>query len=146
MKKINEFENLFNNLLSSPTITITKEEAKSGCTKYKAVQVNIVCEQCNGVGDIDGDAKCLCNECGGKGQIVTTKKTFFGAFTNRRNCKHCKGVGRIVDNPCVSCKGTGKVAFPLDVHIPAGTKNDDILIVDTIEFTGNESYVSVRVK
>ena len=143
---INELESLFDNLVNNPAITITKKEAKSGCTKYKAAQVNVVCKQCNGVGDIDGDVKHLCNECGGKGLISTTKKSFFGGvITKRRNCKHCKGVGRIVDNPCVSCKGTGKVALLLDVHIPAGTKNDDIVRVDTMGLTGNELYVFVHV-
>ena len=142
---MNSFDDFFNN--GSPIITITKHEAKTGCTKYKALQVNVSCKQCNGIGDIDKNTKRICPKCGGRGLVSTPKKMFFLIpAANIQCCEHCKGIGRTVDNPCSSCEGTGKTAILLDVHIPAGTQDRDNVRVDAIEHIGNELFVSVRVQ
>ena len=48
-----------------------------------------------------------------------------------RPCTTCGGTGKIIKNPCTECRGKGKIrkTVTIDVKIPAGIDNNQILTV-----------------
>jgi molecular chaperone DnaJ len=71
-----------------------------------------------------------------------------------RVCDACKGTGKIIDNPCKSCGGKGrkKKQRKIEINIPAGISNDQVLNVSGQGSAGTNGgpagdlhvYVSVR--
>jgi molecular chaperone DnaJ len=63
-----------------------------------------------------------CDNCGGSGEIRTTRRTMLGQMLNVSPCPVCGGEGKIVKEPCPTCKGEGRTERKrtLRVTIPAG--------------------------
>ncbi len=99
-------------------LEINLKEAAFGCEKVIKFSRNEGCSACNGSGAKPGTSRHTCNSCGGSGQVRMTQ----GFFSVARTCDRCHGEGSIVDTPCVSCRGTGRVvkAQSITVKIPAG--------------------------
>ena len=59
-----------------------------------------------------------CATCGGRGQVVTAR----GIFSIAQTCPRCEGAGRIIENPCRQCRGTGRYerSSKIKLKIPAG--------------------------
>src|SRR5258705_13811336 len=59
-----------------------------------------------------------CATCGGRGQVVTAR----GIFSIAQTCPRCEGAGRIIENPCRQCRGTGRRerSSKIKLKIPAG--------------------------
>jgi len=97
---------------------LTLEEAFSG----KEEEINFKkwgsCEVCNGSGITPGKETKVCTTCRGKGNIVRTQ----GFFQLKTTCPACNGQGRIITDPCVKCKGQGKVQIKrvINLKIPPG--------------------------
>ncbi|MFH1055543.1 MAG: molecular chaperone DnaJ [Candidatus Altiarchaeota archaeon] len=91
------------------------EEEKIHVTRYER------CSQCRGTGSKTGGQK-TCPECNGRGQQMRQQKTPFGVFQTVATCGRCRGRGKVVENPCPSCNGTGieRKSRDIDVKIPAG--------------------------
>jgi molecular chaperone DnaJ len=100
-------------------ISISLEEAYSGCTKKMSINELEACKSCKGVGFKFSNDKC--NMCNGTGQVSQTH----GAITMRSSCRECKGFGRQISSLCMDCNGKGKVkkSESVTVNIPAGIRN-----------------------
>ncbi|MFH1859881.1 MAG: molecular chaperone DnaJ [bacterium] len=101
-------------------LEITLKEAAFGCEKVIKFSRNEGCSSCNGSGAKPGTTKHTCNTCGGSGQVRMTQ----GFFSVARTCDRCRGEGSVIDTPCASCRGTGRVmkAQSITVKIPAGVE------------------------
>lgn len=103
-------------------VSITFEEAVFGTTKNITLEKRDACETCKGSG-AEKDSKInTCPKCHGQGQIVTTRRTVFGNVQSAQTCDSCDGEGKIPENPCKTCKGSGvtRNKKTLEVKIPAG--------------------------
>jgi molecular chaperone DnaJ len=102
----------------SYAMEITLEEAARG----KDAQIRIPswesCEICHGSGAKPGTQVKTCATCGGSGAVQIRQ----GFFSVQQTCPTCRGVGKVIPEPCVACHGQGKVKKQktLEVKIPAG--------------------------
>ena len=113
------------------SVTISFEEAAKGCEREIQIQRIEVCDTCHGSGAAPGSSPKTCPECNGRGQVSSQQRTPFGVIQTQRACSRCGGKGTILDNPCKTCKGAGRVRKPakLIVKIPAGIDDRQIINV-----------------
>jgi molecular chaperone DnaJ len=99
-------------------LEITLEEVLHGSTKTVRIPRLEGCDTCGGTGAAAGSQPITCTTCGGAGQVRYQQ----GFFSVSRTCNHCRGTGKIVQNPCKDCHGEGRVERErtLEVTIPAG--------------------------
>ena len=97
---------------------ITLEDAFHGKTTEISVEVSQKCEPCDGSGATPGTGSRRCNMCGGHGKVRAQQ----GFFMVERACPTCHGRGEVIESPCRSCRGEGRVDAPqrLEVVIPPG--------------------------
>ena len=59
------------------------------------------------------------------------QRTPFGVVQTARTCDKCHGKGKIIEQPCKECSGTGHVRKKktLEINIPAGIANEQMLKV-----------------
>ena len=100
------------------TIRISFEEAALGAEKELLVTRNIPCKTCQGSGSAAADGVKTCPRCEGAGQIFQSR----GFFSMASPCPQCSGEGKVVTDPCKSCRGAGVVKEKqhVKVHIPVG--------------------------
>ncbi len=103
-------------------LTITFDEAFTGIEKQVDVARLATCDRCSGGGAEPGTGQETCPGCRGSGQIRRQAQSIFGAVVTTATCPTCGGAGRLLKNPCVQCRGKGRVEKPkrLVVKIPAG--------------------------
>ncbi len=114
---------------TSITLTLSFEEAARGCIKtVKATHIE-TCDDCHGTGAAAGSSPKTCPACHGTGQIRVNQRTPFGTMQTQRVCDQCRGTGKIIDNPCRSCAGKGRVrkTYERQVEVPAGIDEGQIL-------------------
>ena len=101
-------------------LEITLEEAFHGRQAELKVPSAVACEGCGGTGAESGTRPETCPTCSGHGKVRAQQ----GFFTIERSCPNCRGVGRIIKNPCKACRGSGHVQKErtLAVDIPAGVE------------------------
>ncbi|MEL7608426.1 MAG: molecular chaperone DnaJ [Bacillota bacterium] len=106
-------------------LSITFEEAASGTQKEIIVPREESCSTCGGSGAKPGTEPVRCTTCGGSGQVRVQQNTMFGSFATVRTCDVCHGTGTIIKEPCLDCKGRGRVnkSRRIVVNIPAGIDN-----------------------
>ena len=97
-------------------------EAAFGVEKEVTISRNEKCEKCDGTGGKTKDDVKTCPVCNGSGQERVVQRTVLGQFVNMRTCSRCSGRGKIVENPCSECRGSGNVrkSRTIKVNIPAG--------------------------
>ena len=134
----------------SYAMEVTLEEASQG----KEAQIRIPgwddCATCHGSGAKPGTKVATCTTCHGHGAVQMRQ----GFFSVQQTCPQCKGTGKLIPTPCVSCHGVGKTKTnkTLEVKIPAGI--DDGM---RIRSTGNgepgsnggppgDLYIEIRIK
>jgi molecular chaperone DnaJ len=100
---------------------ITLPEAFAGKTAQIRVPTSITCEACTGTGAKSGAQPATCPTCAGAGKVRASQ----GFFTIERTCPSCQGRGEIINDPCGSCSGSGRVTRErtLSVNIPAGVED-----------------------
>ena len=102
-------------------LDLTFEEAAFGCEKEVSAQRIENCGTCNGTGSADGVIE-SCSHCHGTGQVRTVQNFMGMQMQSTAVCPVCNGRGKMIKNPCNTCKGKGKVrrAQKIKVKIPAG--------------------------
>ena len=110
-------------------ITITFEEAAFGAKKTIELSKYVSCSTCGGEGTKPGTSKKTCPKCGGSGQVSQTQRTPFGQFQSVNTCDQCGGTGQVIEEPCPTCKGTGRIRknVSITVDIPAGVDNESVI-------------------
>jgi chaperone protein DnaJ len=97
---------------------ITLEEAATGCEKEIEIRKLGTCRTCEGSGAQKGSKTVVCSTCRGRGQVVASR----GFFQVAQTCPSCQGTGQVIEKPCKSCHGDGRVeqTSRIKLKIPAG--------------------------
>jgi len=98
-------------------INLEFNEAIFGTQKEITIDYKTPCSSCNGTGAKSGKLH-TCDYCGGQGQVVMRQ----GFMTFAQECPKCNGKGKIISEPCSSCKGTAAElkSEKVTINIPAG--------------------------
>lgn len=99
-------------------LSLTLAEAADGVKKTVDITRNEVCGTCSGSRCKPGTSPKKCQTCHGAGEVAQSQ----GFFSIRTACPHCRGVGEVIESPCVECKGQGLVSkkTEITVDIPSG--------------------------
>jgi molecular chaperone DnaJ len=106
-------------------LQISLEEAARGCEKEIEIRKLDACDPCGGSGAQKGSKAVTCPTCRGRGQVVVSR----GFFQVAQTCPACHGTGRIIEKPCHSCQGEGRVekTSRVKIKIPAGIDSESRL-------------------
>ena len=104
------------------TVNISFEEAAFGCKKEVTVAKVEACTDCKGTGCAPGTTPEICPDCKGTGSVTVNQRTPFGMMQSSTQCSKCRGTGKIIHQPCKTCRGMGAVRrqHKVEVNIPAG--------------------------
>jgi molecular chaperone DnaJ len=102
-------------------LEMSLEEAAEGGERKITFERMENCSVCSGTGAKPGTSPQTCGTCRGRGQVHVQQ----GFFAISRTCPKCQGRGTMVESPCSSCRGGGRVRVnrTLSVRIPAGVDN-----------------------
>ena len=111
-------------------LIITLEEAAFGAEKELSYERVEVCGDCGGGGSKPGSSPTVCPVCSGKGRVRLQQGLI--PIVMERECSRCSGRGRIVVDPCVSCRGAGLLAKSrtIVVTIPPGIEHGATRLVE----------------
>ena len=131
-------------------LEISLEEAVQGTEVDISVPTLVECETCSGSGAKPGSRPKTCTTCRGMGQVRMQQ----GFFSIQQTCPTCQGRGQQIDDPCGSCRGTGRQQRErtLSVKVPAGVDTGDRIRLSGEGEAGESGasagdlYVEVRVK
>ena len=103
------------------SVNLKFKDALEGITTRIAAPIEEACERCRGTGAAPGTAPRVCPECSGRG----VRSRDQGFFALSEPCGRCGGEGTVVEKPCSSCEGTGRLrrSRQVTVRIPAGAKD-----------------------
>lgn len=116
-------------------LTLSLRDVARGASKKIELSKDVICQECGGSGANPpaggGSGLVDCTVCSGKGEVRETTASFFGNVTRVSTCHICRGKGKVPKNNCQACKGEGKKRSKknIELDIPAGLKNDEILVV-----------------
>lgn len=101
-------------------LTLEFEEAVFGVTKQVNIRRMETCDTCKGSGAAPGKAPITCTTCQGRGQMRYQQ----GFFAVARTCSTCGGSGKLIVDPCNTCRGNGLVKRDrtVTVKVPAGVE------------------------
>jgi molecular chaperone DnaJ len=104
------------------SMRITLETAYRGATREVEVPREENCPHCDGSGAEPGSDVKTCSACGGRGQVERAANTPFGRMVQVVPCTACGGKGKIIEKPCVECRGSKRVrkSRKIEVTIPPG--------------------------
>jgi len=100
---------------------IRLEEAAFGCDKEIEVAKLDTCGFCQGTGAEAGSKAVACRDCGGRGQVISSR----GFFQVSQTCPRCRGTGMVIERPCRKCNGEGRQeqSTRIKLKIPAGIED-----------------------
>ena len=104
------------------SVEISLAEAFTGISVSVPVRVAQSCETCGGNGAAPGTDPVTCPVCDGAGRVQQVSQSVFGQFVRTGACPRCDGLGRVVETPCETCEGIGRMLVDreVDIDIPAG--------------------------
>ena len=114
---------------TAATVNLSFEEAAKGCKKTVKVTKIDNCKECGGSGAEKGTSAKTCPVCHGSGQVASSQRTPFGVMQTQKVCDNCHGSGKIIEKPCKTCQGKGRIRHTIDVSvdIPAGIDDGQII-------------------
>ena len=114
---------------TSTVVNISFEEAAKGCKKTVKVTKIDNCTDCGGSGCEKGSEAKTCPVCHGSGQVASVQHTPFGQIQTQQVCNNCHGRGKIIDKPCRTCAGKGRIRHTVEtkVDIPAGIDDGQVI-------------------
>ncbi len=114
---------------ASAVVNISFEEAAKGCKKTVKVTKIDNCTDCGGTGCEKGSQAKTCPVCHGSGQVTSVQRTPFGQMQTQSVCNNCHGSGKIIDKPCHTCAGKGRIRHTVEqnVDIPAGIDDGQVI-------------------
>ena len=97
------------------------DDAVAGVTTSVHLTSDAACASCKGSGAKPGSHPTVCSRCGGRGVLDDNQ----GMFSFSQPCPQCGGRGKVVTDPCGTCRGSGLERRPRQVklRVPAGVKN-----------------------
>jgi len=125
---------------------LTVIESYLGSNKKITYQRKIKCEPCNG----DGGERRVCPTCNGAGFVV--RQAGSGMFVQivQVACDSCRGNGKIITNPCYSCRGVGTKdeMKTVEVKLPHGIDDGQFVRLQGVGDYRNGGYgnLVVRIK
>lgn len=131
-------------------ISIELEDVIKGKDVEVALTRLETCDDCKGTGAKPGTKPKTCPRCHGSG-TVSFRQAFFNINTT---CDMCEGQGTVIDNPCATCSGRGRVneRAQVKVRIPKGIESESLLRVSGEGEVGprngprGDLYIQVNVK
>ncbi len=96
---------------------IVLEEAFRGDTMTLRYETFGTCTECKGLGSFKEVGSVKCSVCNGQGEIRETRRSFFGQFSQVRECATCKGKGEIPNKICKHCNGSGRVKNNKEIQV-----------------------------
>jgi molecular chaperone DnaJ len=102
-------------------LEITLQDVADGVKKTITIQRSETCDDCRGTGAQAGTSPKRCGQCGGRGFVAVQQ----GFFAMRSTCPNCRGTGEIIERPCRSCGGTGRVPKEREVAVTIPPGVDD---------------------
>jgi len=101
-------------------VVISLEEAFSGVERTITRRARVTCGICSGNGLAPGATPEQCTQCNGTGKSRFQQ----GHFIIEQTCNACGGEGKMIKNPCQTCKGSGVVmqTSKVKVKIPKGSE------------------------
>lgn len=106
-------------------VKLTFEEAVFGVEKEITYDRLELCETCDGIGAAEGSSPTTCPQCKGAGQVRQVQQTFLGSMVRVADCANCGGKGKIIENRCAGCDGSGRLRKRVKktLSIPAGVSD-----------------------
>lgn len=131
-------------------LELSLEEAVAGTTVKIRIPRHVHCHVCNGSGAKKGSNPVNCPTCNGMGQVRMQQ----GFFSVQQTCPQCRGKGKIVNDPCTTCHGDGRVREnrTVSVKIPPGVDSGDRIRLNGEGEAGENNgppgdlYVHIRVR
>lgn len=110
-------------------LRLTLEEIATGVEKRVKVRHMRPCATCTGSGAKSGSGKKTCTVCRGAGQVRTMQRSIFGQVMSVMTCERCRGEGSIIDSPCPTCSGEGRIRqqSEISIKVPAGVSSGNYL-------------------
>ncbi|HID39301.1 MAG TPA: molecular chaperone DnaJ, partial [Calditrichaeota bacterium] len=110
-------------------LKISLEEIATGVKKKIKIKKMVPCPECNGTGSAKYSRTVSCPVCHGSGEIRQVSQSLFGQLVNVITCQRCQGEGQIIENPCHSCHGEGRIkgTKTIEVNIPAGVSTGNYI-------------------
>ena len=103
-------------------LRLTFDEAIKGTDKEISFTALDRCGTCQGTGAEPGTSPVKCPQCNGTGELRQVRSTMLGQMVNVTACGRCRGQGQVIDTPCSTSRGDGRVERKqtLRVTVPAG--------------------------
>lgn len=103
-------------------LDISFHDAVFGATRTIEIPKAVPCTECGGSGAKPGTQAVSCRQCGGSGQVHRAVQSIFGQMATVTACPACRGEGQIIESPCSTCHGQGRVESrkSIEVRIPPG--------------------------
>ena len=134
-------------------IEITFEQAIFGVEEEIRLNLEDICSHCKGTTAEPGYELKTCETCGGSGQVVQEMRTIFGNIQQAAPCKTCKATGKVPEQICSVCHGSGteRNTQKIKLKIPAGIDDGAVIrLTERGEAIANgpkgDLYVHIRVK
>jgi molecular chaperone DnaJ len=132
------------------SVSITLEDAYRGKETEIALTRLESCETCHGSGAKPGTKPKTCPQCKGSGAVRYQQ----GFFSFNSVCDICQGSGSVVESPCSTCSGRGRVnqRKHVKVRIPAGVDNETLVRVSQEGEVGpnngprGDLFIQIKVK
>lgn len=105
-------------------LEIDFKDAVFGVKKTLQLERRVACSSCQGSGAERGTSLKACDRCGGSGRVRSMQQTIFGTFQSVTTCPSCEGAGRVPEQQCRTCRGSGTElrTDEVPIEIPAGVE------------------------